>query len=70
MLHVIAPRGLTVDKEDHAWVIYKIEEMIGDKKARTNAVVRIAPDGKTTVVAKGEPLDFPLRRARVTGVPV
>jgi sugar lactone lactonase YvrE len=57
--NVIAPRGLTVDKDDHAWVIGKVEEMIDGKKARTNAILRIAPDGASTVVAKGEPLDFP-----------
>ena len=57
--NVIAPRGLTVDKEDHAWVIGKVEEMVDGKKARTNAILKIAPDGTSTVVAKGEPLDFP-----------
>jgi sugar lactone lactonase YvrE len=46
---VPAPRGVSIDGDDHLWVVSHGE----------NQLLRLAPDGKQTVVVEGRPFEFP-----------
>tara|TARA_R110002111_G_scaffold67_2_gene594 strand:+ start:11682 stop:12521 length:840 start_codon:yes stop_codon:yes gene_type:complete len=46
---VSAPRGLALDQADHLWVV----------SGTADQLLKVAPDGKVTVVVKGRPFNFP-----------
>jgi len=46
---VSAPRGLALDQADHLWVV----------SGTTDQLLKVAPDGKITVVVAGRPFNFP-----------
>lgn len=46
---VVAPRGMTIDSEDNLWIICHREDLL----------IKLAPDGKKSVVVKGQPLASP-----------
>ncbi len=46
---VLAPRGLTIDSQDNLWVVCH----------RNDLLIKLAPDGKQSVVIAGQPLAAP-----------